>query len=322
MYPFERFTELAKTVLTMAQDEAEKTHHSYIGTEHLLLGLLRVPDGVAAGVLANLGVDIDTVRDTMESLVGRSERTIVQQIIPTSRVKKVIELAFDQAKEMGDELVGTGHLLIAVLREADGIAAHVLRDLGVEVEGVLANLPDRGEEQEARGFTRKEARHTVHAVFEDLGRAPATTLPWFYGDPARFTPEAKTALVIADEEGVRRGGGQIGTQHLLAGLIRHGEGRAARALRLLGVTLERVRTATGSLPSTPYPRRTLTLRRSVFRARKEATREGSSLVDTQHLLLSVSDPEAEPAAGILRDLGASEARIREALTGLADEPLR
>lgn len=88
------------------------------------------------------------------------------------------------------------------------------------------------------------------------------------------------------------------------------------------MTLERVRTATGSLPSAPYSRRTLTLRRSVLRARKEAAREGSSLVDTQHLLLSVSNPEAEPAAGILRDLGASEARIREALKGLEEEPLR
>ncbi|MGC1184819.1 MAG: Clp protease N-terminal domain-containing protein [Candidatus Dormiibacterota bacterium] len=324
MYPFQRFTEQAKAVLMMAQDEAEKTRHSYIGTEHLLLGLLRVSDGVAAEVLTNLGVDIDTVRDTMDAIVGRSERTIVQQIIPTSRVKKVIEFAFDQAKEMGDEPVGTVHLLIGLLREADGIAAQVLRGMGVEVEVVLTNLPDRKEEA-ADEAVSEEAGHTAHAVYSTLGPAPAATLPWFYGDPARFTAEAKTALAIADEEGVKRGRGEIGTEHLLAGLIRQGEGRAAQALRALGITLERVRSATGSvaiaLPAPPSPVPTLTLRRAVWvGARKQAEGEGLSLVDTEHLLLSLSDPQAEPAAGILRDLGASPPRIAEALARFPGEP--
>ena len=102
MYPFERFTEKAKKVLTLAQDEAEKSHHSYIGTEHLLLGLLREGEGLAAKVLANLGVEIDKVRDTIDSVLGRNERIIVQQIIPTSRVKKVIEIAFEEAKRMNN----------------------------------------------------------------------------------------------------------------------------------------------------------------------------------------------------------------------------
>src|ERR1700720_4157705 len=80
IYPFERFTERAKKVLTLAQEEAERSHHSYIGTEHLLLGLLREHDGLAAHALANLGVDIDAVRQVIESVLGRDERIIIQQI--------------------------------------------------------------------------------------------------------------------------------------------------------------------------------------------------------------------------------------------------
>src|SRR5207245_1893773 len=95
-YPFERFTERAKTVLTLAQEEAQRSHHSYIGTEHLLLGLLREGEGLAAKVLSNLGVEIGKVRQTIESVLGRNERIIIQQIIPTSRVKKVIEISFEE----------------------------------------------------------------------------------------------------------------------------------------------------------------------------------------------------------------------------------
>ena len=147
MYPFERFTEKAKKVLTLAQDEAERSHHSYIGTEHLLLGLLREGEGLAAKVLSNLGVEIDKVRDTIDSVLGRNERIIVQQIIPTSRVKKVIEIAFEEAKRMNNTYVGTEHLLLGLLIEGEGIAAHVLEDLGANLEKVRHELDSLLKEQ-------------------------------------------------------------------------------------------------------------------------------------------------------------------------------
>ncbi|MHB8325727.1 MAG: ATP-dependent Clp protease ATP-binding subunit [Candidatus Dormibacteria bacterium] len=162
MYPFERFTEKAKKVLTLAQDEAEKSHHSYIGTEHLLLGLLREGDGLAAKVLGNLGVEIDKVRTTIESVLGRNERIIVQQIIPTSRVKKVIEIAFEEAKRMNNTYVGTEHLLLGLLIEGEGIAAHVLEDLGANLEKVRteldSQLKDQGVEDEARPEHKKATK--------------------------------------------------------------------------------------------------------------------------------------------------------------------
>jgi ATP-dependent Clp protease ATP-binding subunit ClpA len=137
MYPFERFTERAKKVLTLAQEEAATHHHSYIGTEHVLLGLLREPEGAAARALAGLGVQEDEVRDAMDALVG-SERVVIGQIIPTSRVKKVIELAFEEARRMGAGHVGTEHLLLGLVAEGEGIAARVLADLGAGEAAVRA----------------------------------------------------------------------------------------------------------------------------------------------------------------------------------------
>ena len=140
MYPFERFTERAKKVLTLAQEEAERSHHSYIGTEHLLLGLLREGEGLAAKVLNHLGVEIGKVRQTIESVLGRDERIIIQQIIPTSRVKKVIEISFEEARHMGHNYVGTEHILLGLLIEGEGIAAHVLEDLGATLEMVRSEI--------------------------------------------------------------------------------------------------------------------------------------------------------------------------------------
>lgn len=136
VYPFERFSERAKNVLKLAQEEAERSHQSYIGTEHLLLGLMREGSGIGARALTNLGLEIGNVRQTIESVLGRNERVIIQQIIPTSRVKKVIEISFEEARRMGHNSVGTEHLLLGLLIEGEGIAAHVLVDLGITLEKV------------------------------------------------------------------------------------------------------------------------------------------------------------------------------------------
>ncbi len=140
MYPFERFSDPAKKALTLSQEEAVRAHHSYIGTEHLLIGLLREPDGLANRVLSNLSIEIDEVRRGIESVLGRNERIIVQQIIPTSRVKRVIELSFEESRRAGRGEVTTGDMLLGLLIEGEGVAAHVLKDVGVRVNDVRAEL--------------------------------------------------------------------------------------------------------------------------------------------------------------------------------------
>jgi ATP-dependent Clp protease ATP-binding subunit ClpC len=135
LYPFERFSQNAKVVLTLAQQEAELQRHTWIGTEHLLLGLIRNEDGVSGRVLKDLGVDLSSARATVTYKMKDGEPQ-VQEIVPTSRVKRVIELAFDEARNANNNFVGTGHLLIALLAEGHGIGAQVLNEQGITVDKV------------------------------------------------------------------------------------------------------------------------------------------------------------------------------------------
>ncbi|MFZ0217973.1 MAG: Clp protease N-terminal domain-containing protein [Candidatus Dormiibacterota bacterium] len=131
--PFERCSDRAKTALTLAREEAERSHRNYVGTEHLLLGLLREADGLAARVLGNLGIEIETVRMAIESIVGTDEHVVIQEIILTSRVKKVIEISFVEARRSRHRAIDTEHLLIGLLIEGEGIASRVLADRGVDL---------------------------------------------------------------------------------------------------------------------------------------------------------------------------------------------
>ena len=135
MYPFERFTEHAKKALTFAQEEAEQYGHGHIGTEHLLLGLLRDEEGMAGRELAALGVTLAEVRPFLEQVAPPEphEQRQPRQIRPTTRAKKVIELAFQAAEQHGQESINTEHLLVALVTEGEGIAAMALRSLGADV---------------------------------------------------------------------------------------------------------------------------------------------------------------------------------------------
>jgi ATP-dependent Clp protease ATP-binding subunit ClpC len=133
VYPFERFSDDAKRVLIQAQQVAEDSRHSYIGTEHVLLGLLQGDSG-AKRILVGLGVDETSARDTIERVLGGTERIVIQQIVPTSRVKKMIELSFTAAEREASPSVTPDHLVIGLLEEGEGVAAHALGDMGVTLE--------------------------------------------------------------------------------------------------------------------------------------------------------------------------------------------
>ena len=135
---FEKFSERARRVLSLAQEEAQRFNHNYIGTEHILLGLVRETEGVAARVLSGLGVDLSKVRSAVEFIIGRGEKPTQGEIGLTPRAKKVVELAVDEARRMNHTYIGTEHLLIGLLREGEGVAAGVLESLGVTLEKVRA----------------------------------------------------------------------------------------------------------------------------------------------------------------------------------------
>jgi len=133
---FEKFSERARRVLTLAQEEAEHFNHSYIGTEHILLGLVREEEGVAAKVLTNLGVSLSKLRSAIEFTMGRGEKPTTGEIGLTPRAKRVIELAIDEARQLGHNYIGTEHLLLGLLREGGGVAAGILDSFGVTRERV------------------------------------------------------------------------------------------------------------------------------------------------------------------------------------------
>ena len=137
---FDKFTDRARKVLTLAQEEAQRFNHNYIGTEHILLGLVREGDGVAAKVLGNMGVQLPRVRSAVEFIIGRGESMIMGEIGLTPRAKKVIELAVDEARRLNHHYIGTEHLLLGLVREGEGIAAGVLESLGVNLEKVRAQV--------------------------------------------------------------------------------------------------------------------------------------------------------------------------------------
>jgi ATP-dependent Clp protease ATP-binding subunit ClpC len=131
---FDKFTERARRVLSLAQEEAQRFQHNYIGTEHLLLGLVREGEGVAAKVLHDLGVDLQKVRSSVEDIIGRGDRIVQGEIGLTPRAKRVIELSVDEARRLNHHYIGTEHLLLGLIREGEGIAAGVLESLGVTLE--------------------------------------------------------------------------------------------------------------------------------------------------------------------------------------------
>lgn len=162
MYPFERFSENAKHVLTLAQGEAEQAHHHWIGTEHLLLGLMEEQHGLAAVALTNMGIQIAEVRGAISSILQSSPQIGITQFLPTSRVKRVIEIAFEEARRDNMSQVETGHILIALLEEGEGVAAHVLEDRGVTVEkarGEIAGLRSGGKTEAVGGGPSPTRRH-------------------------------------------------------------------------------------------------------------------------------------------------------------------
>ena len=185
---FDKFTERARKVLSLAQEEAQRFNHNYIGTEHLLLGLVREGDGVAAKVLNNLGVELNKVRSAVEFIIGRGDRVVLGEIGLTPRAKKVIELAVDEARRMGHHYIGTEHLLLGLLREGEGIAAGVLASLGVSLEGARSAV--------------MQALASHSAAIEELP-TPAASGPKSNVITCRLDDATLNALDILVEAGVR-----------------------------------------------------------------------------------------------------------------------
>jgi ATP-dependent Clp protease ATP-binding subunit ClpA len=230
---FDKFTERARNVLTLAQDEAQRFNHNYIGTEHLLLGLVREGEGVASRVLENMNVELTKVRTAVEFIIGRGDRPPVGEVGLTPRAKRVIELAIDESSRLGHTWIGTEHLLLGVVREGEGIAAGVLESLGVNLDKVRHEV------------IRVLAESGVTSVprSEDIDLSPP---PRRYQRFSDWTDHARQTLLTARGVADRRGNSVLTPEHLLLGAVDAPDGSATVALTLLGVRVEALRSAVES----------------------------------------------------------------------------
>src|SRR5260221_13469954 len=169
---FERFTERARQVVVLAQEEARTLKHNYIGTEHILLGLLREEEGLAARVLESLDITTERVRSQVVRIVGSGEEGTSGQIPFTPRAKKVLELALREALSLGHNYIGTEHILLGLSRENEGVAARILLDFDAEAETIrkevisklgvdVVNLPTPG-----RGRRFRRPPHAVSTMMQ------------------------------------------------------------------------------------------------------------------------------------------------------------
>jgi ATP-dependent Clp protease ATP-binding subunit ClpC len=166
---FDKFTDRARKVLTLAQDEAQRFNHNYIGTEHLLLGLVREGEGVAARVLENMNVELSKVRTAVEFIIGRGDRPVVGEVGLTPRAKRVIELAIDEARRLGHNYIGTEHLLLGLVREGEGIAAGVLESLGVNLDKVRHQVIHVLSQSSSVSPTQESKRPSKTPTLDQLG---------------------------------------------------------------------------------------------------------------------------------------------------------
>ena len=308
------FSPRAVQTLVLAREEATRLNHNFVGTEHILLGLIKFGQGVAVNVLQRMGLDLQTVRTEVEKQVGAGpDQKIIGNIPYTPRVKKVLALAAREAKSLNHTYVGTEHLLLGLLREGDGVAPRVLKNLGVEIEvtrkGILEELDPN--------FTPRSGGIPKIETTVDI---PSESISQFRRDletAGNFTPRAQQALANARREADRLNHNFVSAEHLLLGLLKLGSGVVVNVLLQHGVSLESARQKVeelagkgsepkveGNIPYTPQ------LKKALAASAREAKALNHTYVGTEHLLLGLLQDEESLATQAIKQLGAELEVIR------------
>jgi ATP-dependent Clp protease ATP-binding subunit ClpA len=300
----ERFTERARRVLSLAQEEAERFQHNYIGTEHLLLGLIREEGGVAGRVLRELGLDQRRVEELVKRMTRASPRTttIAPELSPGT--KRVLELAVDEARRMGHHYIGTEHLLLGLVRLPEGVAIDILKRLGISPE---------------------EVRRQTRRVLQENINPPQIATPTSHsGSLMGFTQRARRVLALAQNEAERLEHQHIGIEHLLLGMIIEEEGVAGQVLRALELDQSRVVAIITQLSHVKREEHVPTelsdgSKRVLELAADEARRMKYDYIDTEHLLLGLVRIPASRATDSLKALGTSVEEVRQAAQRVLQE---
>jgi ATP-dependent Clp protease ATP-binding subunit ClpA len=211
---FERFSDAARRVVVLAQEESRLLQHNYIGTEHVLAGLTKTDEGIAAEVLASYEVTIERVRAEIEKEVGRGEGTPSSHIPFTPRAKRILELSLREALQLGHNYIGTEHVLLGLIREGEGLGAKILVRLGAD----LARVRER----------------TIEAVL-DSSQEPAKDVP-----PLHVGTSSLVGSMLAGitQRVLDLGHDRLGSEHIVVWLLDQSESGAAQAFRDQGVDVE------------------------------------------------------------------------------------
>ena len=296
---FERFTNRARHAVVLAQEEARRGQHNYIGTEHILLGLLGEPDGLACRALAGVGMSLEAARNEVMAIVGTGAASASGHIPFTPRAKKILELSLREALQLHHNYIGTEHILLGLIREGEGVAAQVLTkhaDLTAIRAAVLDLLPAASAEAaRARRWLRRP-----RAAAPGEADAPAETV-------LNTTPAADTTL----SEAARLAGSRpVGSHHLLLAALADPDTAAARALAALGVDLDRAKetlrgadiTGTSDEPPEEAGRRQMIIQVTGDRLTIEAA--DPVLTEAGRAALQALGDQASPAGTIRGDLPA------------------
>ena len=308
---FERFTQNARRIVVRCQEEAREHRHNYVGTEHILLGLLADDGDVGCQALAALGISEAELRRLVDEIIGVGQQPPSGHIPFTPRAKRALELSLREALQLGHTYIGPEHILLGLIREGDGVAAQVLVKLGADLARTRQQVmhlqqPDQVPPPAAAGDREP---------FAAAGAATVDSASSMHFD--RYTDRAKRVVVLAQQEARMLNHNYMGTEHLLLGLIHEGEGVAAKALEAMGIGLDAARqhveeiiglgqqTPSGHIPFTPRLKKVLQL------SFREALQLGHNYVGPEHLLLGLVREGDGVAAQVLVRLGADLNRVRQ-----------
>jgi ATP-dependent Clp protease ATP-binding subunit ClpA len=231
---FERFTDRARRVVVLAQEEARELHHNYIGTEHILLALIHEGDGVAFRVLDRLGMTLEDTKEEVKVMVGIGTGAPTGHIPFTPRAKKTLELSLREALQLQHNYIGTEHILLGVLREGEGVGAQIMKQHSADLAAVRTAVLDllSTYSPEAARRTRWQRRASLSPGLEPGKPGTSTEL--------RTTPAADSSL---SEAASLAGSKPVGSHHLLLAALGDPDSAAAKALAALGVDLDQAREA-------------------------------------------------------------------------------
>jgi ATP-dependent Clp protease ATP-binding subunit ClpA len=312
---FERFTDDARKSVVLAQDEARALQHDHIGTEHLLLGLLHTGEGLAADVLHALGVSLEDVRAQVLEIVGRGEADAETDMLFTPRAKKVLELSLRESMQFGHHGITGGHILLALVREGEGVAAQGLHQIGVDLAAIRTKvLEELGGEPapERRGLLRRGARRApAGGGAPSGGEAPARARGWTL---ERVDDNAWDAVSAARSSARQRDATAIGMIDLLSGVAAVA-GPGAEVLRATDIDVDALHgaihaTSGNRVDALPALAFTGATRDALELAIDVADRYGHPAATTAHILLAIVMQNDAELTAVLDDLGISTDDVR------------